>query len=411
MSFVFFAIESALTYREELARFDQELFQIRQSHIPSLISSLWLMDYGLLQQQIDAIARFPYIDRVEVEDDEGRVLSAGNSEKQGLEVHSETLTYTRRELQAEIGELRIFINQQRLNREVIGEQSLYVFGHILITLVVTLAVLLLFHNEIAKHLKRLSKDLHEGTNEALDSPIILRRKIDHPDELHSLIFAINQMRRNLHAHLKERELLVSEVHHRIKNDMGFVKALLFLQAEQSGSPEVKTAVQEASQRVSVMARIYERLYGDGNFIEVGLKPLAENVIADLRALSGLQPGSVELVVEDLKVRTKLSVAIGIILNELVTNSLKYAPETTEDLRIVVRICLDALGSSLEMTVSDNGAGIPEDVISGARRGYGLTVVGALVDQHNGTLKLCNDQGAVVSLVFPLGRKQDPAGLV
>jgi len=402
MSLIFFAVESALTYREELASFEQELLQIRKSHIPALISSLWVMDYGLLQQQIDAIARFPFVDRVEVEDDEGKVLFAGNDDLEGLQTQSETLTYTHRGIQAEIGVLRIFINQQHLNRETSRKQILSLVGHLLITLVVALAVLLLFHNEIAKHLKRLSRDLGMDTNAALDSPIYLHRKFDYPDELHSLVAALNLMRRNLHAYLKERELLVSEVHHRIKNDMGFVKALLSLQADQSGSPEVKVAVQEASQRVSVMARIYERLYGDGNFTEVALKPLAESVIADLRELSDLHPGTVELVVDELKVRTKLSVAIGIILNELVTNSLKYASKPADSRRIVVHIHLDAAGTSLVMTVSDNGAGIPEDVISGARRGYGLTIVGALADQHGGTLELHNDQGSVVSLMFPLG---------
>ncbi len=399
ITMLFFGFDAAVSYRKELARLNQELVQIQYSHLPSLISSLWQTDYPLLQQQIDAIARFPYIGHVEVENDEGDTFHAGRGDISGLQLNTEQLFYTRRGIKQNIGSLRLFIDQEQMRREVLELLGISLLGHALGMLTVIAAVLLLFRYLVARHLESLALSLESGGHGDLDAPFRLHRRLDYPDELHSLVDAINAMRQNLHRYLKERELLVSEIHHRIKNDMGFIKALLSLQADLSESPEVKSAVKEASQRLSVMTRIYERLYGDENFLEVAVRPLAGKVVADLRELGKLPTGIIELAVDDFKVPTKLSVSIGIILNELLTNAMKYAFTTAEATRIDASIHTRVEEKTVELTVRDNGSSIPGDVIDGSRRGYGLTIVDALVKQHCGTLTLSNDGGSVVRVVL------------
>ncbi len=401
VTLVFTLVESTLSYRREVYRLNQELLQIRQSHIPSLVFSLWLTDRVLLQVQIDAIARFPYVSRVEVEDDEGRILFSGSTETSGLKSISEVLVYDHRGIQMVVGELRIFLAQKDIRQEVFRGLVPAIVGHLLIMFTVSAAVLVLFRRQIANPVGGLVMDLHDKGRGGLEVPIRLSRSVEYPDELSELVQAINSLRSNLHAYLKERDLLVAEIHHRIKNDMGFVTALLSLQAEQSDSPDVKQAVQEASQRVSVMARIYERLYGDDNFLEVAIRPLATQMVEDLQQLSALPPGSIGLGVEDLRVPTRLSVGIGIILNELLTNAIKYGTPTTGGLHIDVGICMDMPSAAIEMKIADNGPGMHEDVINGNRRGYGLTIVNALVEQHHGTLVLENNNGSVVVINIPV----------
>jgi two-component sensor histidine kinase len=276
-----------------------------------------------------------------------------------------------------------------------------IIGHLVIMLTVSTAVLLLFRRQITAPVGRLVLDLKGQQSNDLDIPVKLARSLEYPDELFELAQAINLLRSNLHSYLKERDLLVGEIHHRIKNDMGFITALLSLQAEQSGSPEVKQAIHEASQRISVMARIYEWLYRDDNFLEVAIKPLVEQLVGDLQHLSALSPGSISLAVAGLSVPTRLSVNIGIILNELLTNAIKYCRPAPGQLRVDIDIGWGASHESIEVRVVDNGPGMPEDVLNGSRRGYGLTIVHALVQQHHGTMVLKNDNGSVVVISIPV----------
>jgi two-component sensor histidine kinase len=401
ISLVFSVIEGTLSYRREVNRLNQVLLQIRESHIPSLVSSLWLTDHPLLQLQIDAIARFPYVSRVEVEDEEGMLLYSGSSGQGPLQTIIEKLEYIRRDAKHEVGELRIFIDQVRLKKGVAMELLPTFAGHMLVMIAVTVIILLFFRRQIASPLENLAADLgHRGTAQ-LDVPIVLHRRVDHHDELHVLTGSINMLRSRLDDYLKERELLVGEIHHRIKNDITFIKSLLMLQAGQTESGEVRSALYEAGQRVSVMARIYERLYGDDDFLEVALRPLVDQVLQDLLDLSGLPPGCVTIQVEEVSLPTKLALGIGIILNELATNAVKYAVKPSATGCLAVEVLVLASGKTLEMKVMDNGPGLPEEVVSGVRKGYGLTIVDALVSQHRGSIAFANESGGVVTVRLPL----------
>lgn len=394
ISLVFVAGESYRSYQREVDRLNRQLSQIEQSHIPSIVSSLWLTDYDLLQSQIEAIVRFPYVDRVEVVDDEGAVFSAGVVGDEGLVDQARTLTYSRRGTAFEIGSLRLSIDQAGLRAEALRTELSSAIGHLIAAVLIALAVAFLFRRQVGTHLERLAVYVENARIPEEESRLQLRRKQVYGDELDKLANAINDMHNRLQADLRERELLVSEVHHRIKNDMSFVKALLSLQASRSDTPRTAAALNEASQRVAVMSQIYERLYRSDSFREVELRPLVEQIIGDFRARGVLPPDAVKLVVEPVSVPTRVSVAVGVILNELVTNAVKYAFAQTATPRIVVTVRTDEDEGVLELTVADNGDGMPDDVVDGRRLGYGLTIARALAEQHNGSLDLHNDDGAM-----------------
>jgi two-component sensor histidine kinase len=301
----------------------------------------------------------------------------------------------------EIGELRIYIDQVGLRRAVANELAPAFAGHILVIIALTVIILLFFRKQIASPLESLAADLGQRNTARLDVPIVLHRRVDYPDELQVLVGSINLLRSKLDAYLKERELLVGEIHHRIKNDITFIKSLLMLQAGQTESPEVSLALNEAGQRVSVMARIYERLYGDEDFLEVALRPLVEQVIQDLLEMSGLPADCVSIQVDEASLPTKLSLGIGIILNELATNAIKYAVKPSSTGHVTVRLQVHASEETIEMEVVDDGPGLPEEVVSGKRRGYGLTIVDALVSQHHGSMAFANESGTVVTVRLPL----------
>ncbi len=214
--------------------------------------------------------------------------------------------------------------------------------------------------------------------------------------------------RRITALLEEKELLLQEVHHRIKNDMSILRSLISLQAGESTNPETVQALEEASARVAVMGQVYQRLYTQGDFQEVDARSFVDDMVGELQSAAIVQRVQVELEGEPFVISPRLSIALGIILNELLTNAAKYgaspggpaAPTGTtapaHALSVVIRRS-DA--GSVELTVRDAGPGFPKAVLEEGRYGFGLTIASALAQQYGGSLHLRNDGGAVAAVTL------------
>jgi len=202
----------------------------------------------------------------------------------------------------------------------------------------------------------------------------------------------------IEALLKEKDLLLHEVHHRIKNDLSVISSLLALQAEDSAHEETAQALDDAARRVGVMRQVYQRLYTGESVERVELRSFAESVLSDLQ--SGVISARVALHVngERLTTTPRVAVALGIILNELLTNSQKYAFQDDDDQVISVEVERPE-PEVLALHVSDRGHGFPEHILRGEGYGFGLTVVDALVQQHGGALELSNEDGATARVTL------------
>jgi PAS domain S-box-containing protein len=196
--------------------------------------------------------------------------------------------------------------------------------------------------------------------------------------------------------LKEKELLLGEVHHRIKNDLSVISSLLSLQADDSEHTETAQALNDAARRVSVMRQVYQRLYTGESVERVELRPFAESVVSDLQ--DGVISARVDLheAGDNFSTTPRVAVAMGIILNELLTNTQKYAYH--DDGAHVVTVELERPDAdTVALRIADHGNGFPEPILRGEGYGFGLTVVNALVHQHNGTLELSNEDGATARI--------------
>lgn len=201
--------------------------------------------------------------------------------------------------------------------------------------------------------------------------------------------------------IKEKELLLREVYHRIKNDMSLVSSLLSLQAAHHGNPDVSAALSEASARIETMARVYEQSFVEESFGVLRVRGVIETM---LKTYTDGEPTRVVAAhVDDVTVPSRVAVSVGIIVNELVTNAMKYAPVRAErsessETRPKITVRLDATPSGhVRISVRDNGRGFPEPVLAGERTGFGLTVVRALAEQHDGRIELSNDNGACIDI--------------
>ncbi|NBF39403.1 MAG: hypothetical protein GVY14_03210 [Spirochaetes bacterium] len=236
---------------------------------------------------------------------------------------------------------------------------------------------------------------------------IVERGIRRPDKL--FYRQLSGREQKLAAALAEQDTLMREIQHRTKNDMTLIQSFLSLQAGETEDPHAKNILEEAGNRVSVLARIYENIYQTQEVESVHLGPLVQRTISDLQASTAQPSVRFDLSLADVSVPTKVSVAIALIINELVTNALKYAFEDTDDPCIQIRATgaaghggVERAGDSVEVVVEDNGAGLPQAVVDGESGGYGTRLVQALAWQHNGTVSFENHKGAVVRVRLSIG---------
>lgn len=207
---------------------------------------------------------------------------------------------------------------------------------------------------------------------------------------------VEREKKEKEVQVEEKRLLLAEIQHRIRNDIGLVRSLLFLEAQNCKDGSTASILLDAAERISVLIPVYEQLQGTDHALEVHVQPLIDDIVQ--RHCIGTDPDRTgfSVNVDDVRLPSKVAVSLGIILNELLTNTRKYAhPEPTVPLiSITIRKCGTGY---IELVFRDDGSGFPEPILSGDRLGFGLTIVQALATQHNGTFHLENDDGAVVAV--------------
>jgi two-component sensor histidine kinase/ligand-binding sensor domain-containing protein len=201
--------------------------------------------------------------------------------------------------------------------------------------------------------------------------------------------------------LEEKTVMLKEIHHRVKNNMQVISSLMSLQLGASTEPMIQEALQESQARIRSMALVHETLYGSENFAAIGFREYLNRLIRQV-SLANHRPG-ISISVEGEEVFLSLDQAIpaGLLMNELVTNSLKHAfPRGTEGkVEVGVRKINDA---TVELSVVDTGTGLPEEFELSKASTLGLRLVRSLTDQLDGTLSVDGNQGTKVTVQFGLG---------
>ena len=200
--------------------------------------------------------------------------------------------------------------------------------------------------------------------------------------------------------LKEKEALLKEVHHRVKNNIANIKNLLLLQAKSNPNPYVRTALNETSLRVDSMLVLYQKLLIGKNYHEISFKNYIESLIESIvEIFPESSKITIEKKIDDFIISGKKASSVGIILNELLTNIFKYAFINKDNCKILIEI--KKIDNLVIFTIIDNGVGIDDRIKSNKSEGFGLTIVRMLSEQLDGTFKMENDNGTKSSIEFKL----------
>lgn len=241
----------------------------------------------------------------------------------------------------------------------------------------------------------------DGTTMPVETSHTPIELVDGPAEIHFIvdITEAKRSRKQVTDSLHEKILLLKEVHHRVKNNLQVISSLLSIQSGYLTDRAAREAYQDSMRRIRSMALVHERLYRSGDLAQIDFADYLRSVTDDL--LHSLRRNGVVLTVEADPVRLGVDIAVpcGLIVNELVTNALKHAYPDGNGGSIRVGFTRRPAGL-LELTVADDGVGMPEGSDVFTMPSMGMTIVRTLTEQIRGKLGVGAGKGAHFTVTFP-----------
>jgi len=204
------------------------------------------------------------------------------------------------------------------------------------------------------------------------------------------------------ATLAEKEILLQEVYHRVKNNLQLIQSMLQMQQRRLETPEAVQALQDSWNRVMTISLVHEILYQSDNLAHINLREYIPTLVQHIAASYHVTAPAVvvKTEVQSIIVSMKKAICCGLILNELVTNALKYAFTEKNAGQVTVKVSIDRTLSenTIVMTVRDNGIGLPKSVDLFGKT-LGLTLVQDFVDQLRGAIAVESNQGCLFRVTF------------
>ena len=204
----------------------------------------------------------------------------------------------------------------------------------------------------------------------------------------------------IEASLKEKEILLREIHHRVKNNMQIVSSLLGLQSQNIEDKKYKDLFIESQNRIHAMALIHEKLYQSESLTQINFKEYINEIVSNIFS-SYCQNSNIkiDINIENIPIYIDNAVPCGLIINELVTNSLKYAFPEGRPGKIQISVKLKD-NNIIQLSISDDGIGIPKDMDIRNTKTLGLTLITALAEkQLNGELIINRQKGTEFQIKF------------
>jgi len=204
--------------------------------------------------------------------------------------------------------------------------------------------------------------------------------------------------------LKEKDLLLQEVHHRVKNNMQIISSLLNLQSSYIEDETVRTLFQESQNRIRSMAMVHEKLYKSNNVSKIDFKQYMSDLVDSLSYNHRINPDNVKKKMEPVLFDVETAIPCGLIVNELVTNTFKHAFPDGNVGEITVELFKE--GDTVFIKVSDSGIGFPDDIDFKNTKSLGLKLVNSLVMQLDGEIQLDTTNGTTFTVSFTRSNGMD-----
>jgi len=209
---------------------------------------------------------------------------------------------------------------------------------------------------------------------------------------------INKENKLIHA-LKEREILIKEIHHRIKNNLLTIAGLISIQLDSIKKKEVVNYLNATANRVITLGLLHKKLYKTNDYTQIDLNDYFYNIAKQLISFYKSNSMNIKLKIENKKFYTNIDTAIpcGLMVNEIITNSLQYAFPNKSSGRISVLI-KNENKNTFRIIINDNGIGLPAHIDIDKNCGLGLKIIAMLVKQLNGNITISRHHGTEYSIL-------------
>ncbi len=215
---------------------------------------------------------------------------------------------------------------------------------------------------------------------------------------------VQQRTQTVEKMLSEKEVLLKEIHHRVKNNLQTISGMLMLQSMELKDEEAKKAITESQSRVHSIALVHQKLYQTDGLEKVELKGFVSDLTTKIKSLYPLQSKNISVLVQmpETYILIDKAIPLGLILNELITNSLKYAfnKSNTGEIRIELKnMETDIRSRKVKLTYCDNGTGFDYEKISEASPTLGIELIQLLSEQIGASLNYSNNNGSEFVFIF------------
>ncbi|HKJ32680.1 MAG TPA: PAS domain S-box protein [Balneolales bacterium] len=203
----------------------------------------------------------------------------------------------------------------------------------------------------------------------------------------------------LRKSLKEKEVLLSEIHHRVKNNLAVISGLLELQAYNTEDEGVKAILQDSQTRIQSIAMIHEKLYRSDTFSKIELQNYISELVNNIKDTYNNNSIDIQIMSDEIYLNITQAIPCALILNELIVNAFKHAFKGLKKGQIVIEMAQESSG--VKLCVRDNGVGLPENFNLLSQKSLGMTLVKTLVRQLNADFDINNNEGSEFIIGFEL----------
>lgn len=210
-------------------------------------------------------------------------------------------------------------------------------------------------------------------------------------------------KKKLQKSLKEKEVLLTEIHHRVKNNLAVISGLLDLRASTTTDPNTLALLKDSQSRIKTMALVHESLYKFESLSDIRLDHYIQELLKSIQVTFHIEQTNVDIITQlkPVELTIKQAVPFGMLLNEIITNSFKHAFINRSKGTITINLLNS--DDNVKLTISDDGIGLPKDTEIHNPKSLGLTLIQTLIKQLKADMKLNNCNGTTYKISFGLDR--------
>jgi two-component sensor histidine kinase len=245
-----------------------------------------------------------------------------------------------------------------------------------------------------KDLSKVQPEVWTSFDEVITIPItkmVLRSRVKVLLQTRKLSVQVNKL-------LKDKEMLMKEIHHRVKNDLMIISSLLSMQSRQIKDETVREVFKESQTRTRSMALIHEKLYRSQDLKSLDFSDYIRSLIRDIfNTYRTEQKIELKMDIQDVMVDVDYAVPLGLIINEIITNSFKHAFPIGREGEVWIKFHKD--GDEYFLEAGDDGVGIPDDFDINKSDSLGMLLINSLTSQIDGELEMDRENGTVFRIKF------------